>query len=210
MQLIAQQYEPKIAAITEKINAANLRIDQVGLQGPADDPSIVAGAANTGGTATKTDTKKKAAPASGTTGATMADEIATYNAELKVLTDAMTVAMNNIQETKTSTFAFFFNLKLAEQVAPGNYIPVPALSVAAGTTIPATQSYTATFGPDATDNFGNMMTPGGTYDVVVLSIYNQDLPDYVMYKNTWTGSQKFPQPLVQFQYVDETTIIPAN
>ncbi|TCN59960.1 hypothetical protein D0809_08530 [Flavobacterium circumlabens] len=82
---------------------------------------------------------------------------------------------------------FFFNLKLAENVASGNYT----------TALPSSKhslSYEAKIDPTTTDNFGNALIDGKLYIPVVLSVYSGNETNQNQYNNNlsdWENEEPF-------------------
>ncbi|MEO8533798.1 MAG: hypothetical protein ABI441_08605, partial [Flavobacterium sp.] len=83
---------------------------------------------------------------------------------------------------------FFFNLKLAENVASGNYTTAVASSR-------HSQAYEVKIDPTTTDNFGNALIDGKLYIPVVLSIYSGSETNENQYNNNlsdWENEEPFP------------------
>ena len=82
---------------------------------------------------------------------------------------------------------FFFNLKLAENVASGNYTKA----------LPSSKnplSYEAKIDPTTTDNFGNALIDGKLYIPVVLSVYSGNETNQNQYNNNlsdWENEEPF-------------------
>jgi hypothetical protein len=107
-----------------------------------------------------------------------------YKDELAMLTKLKmkkVSTLNKLVAQRHSIPGFFFNLPLAEQVSAGNYLPtVKAIdenAAKAGTadlndhTNKLVQSkWTAFIGPDATDNFGNLLIANKSYIPVIVTI----------------------------------------
>ncbi|HET6992934.1 MAG TPA: hypothetical protein VFJ43_16500, partial [Bacteroidia bacterium] len=148
---------------------------------------------------------KKSASAS----ETPAELLVTAQTNLAAAITAKNTAIAAIKVNNASNFSFYFNLKLAEQVSPGNYL----VAKPSGVTTPVAGSknpnvgYIATFDPTVTDNFGNMLIPG-IYTVVVLSIFSPTDPNVAMYKNSWTGNDAGPLPT--FTYTPNIPLTPIT
>jgi hypothetical protein len=117
------------------------------------------------------------------------------NDMIKLRDEQMALAVASHRTTKPreegdNTISYIFNRMLAEQISPGNYLSVIAPPVT--TSVP--QTYTANFGLETTDIFGNMLNPSETlqYLVVVLSVYNGEEVNTPAYSNAWSGYEKSP------------------
>ncbi|HEU4716467.1 MAG TPA: hypothetical protein VFU15_01485, partial [Bacteroidia bacterium] len=90
-----------------------------------------------------------------------------------------TSILRSKERTPGTQIGFIFNIPLAEQVAPGNYINATE-SADSG-------NFTAVFGTDMTDIFGNVLQEKWTYIPLVLTVSNDVEQDLSQYKSNWSG-----------------------
>ncbi len=72
---------------------------------------------------------------------------------------------------------FYFNLRLAEQLSPGNYTEA----------IKTKNAWTVNIGASATDNFGKRLVKGTRYIPVVISVSTSEMENLSKFINSWTG-----------------------
>lgn len=143
-----------------------------------------------------------------TSPATTAAQQATYNTGYNKVNDGYVTALEeknkalkDIEHHTADNFSFIFNLRLAEQVSPGNYLLPTKYDVKENVTgyqYPV-HKFIAPFGPEATDNFGNPLIPDHEYLVVVLSISIAPEQNLSTFVNNWTGDS----PVVaHFKYTE--------
>jgi hypothetical protein len=120
-----------------------------------------------------------------------------YKDELAALTTLKVKkvsTLNKLVAQRHSIPGFFFNLPLAEQVSAGNYLPTvkvidknPPKTEAANSnnnTVKLVESnWTAFIGPDATDNFGNLLIANKSYIPVIVTLATVSEDKLVAYAN---------------------------
>lgn len=131
-----------------------------------------------------------------------------FTFQLSVLAKEKKAADDKIKAVQNSKLNFLFNLKLAEQVTAGNYIPitnVPVKSTGVKQGKQAVSNYPAVtlkvqINTDATDNFGNPLITDKTHKLfipVILSVSTVEEENQSKFTSNWTGYKDSPVLLIK-------------
>jgi hypothetical protein len=109
-------------------------------------------------------------------------------------------AMAEIQQQTEDNFSFLFNLRIAEQVTPGNYmLPARFTSrIETGSQWPVLD-FVVPFGPGTTDNFGTPLISRKKYTFVVLSYCIAEEQSLGQFINNWTIAAGKEIPFTYFE-----------
>ncbi|KAF2517478.1 hypothetical protein E0W68_10930 [Flavobacterium salilacus subsp. salilacus] len=139
LDLINQEFDPKIEALQAQIIETELELQQAALEKNKDDEK-----------------KFKA-------------QLSTLNSDLDTVSKEKADQIESINSTSESNIGFLFNLPLAEQVPAGSYTPAKPDSNAKKSPHKDTTNWVTYISADTTDNFGNLLIDGNEYIPVILT-----------------------------------------
>jgi hypothetical protein len=204
LESIAEEYDPQIAiseaSVIDLQNSVDILTSQQQALNPGNNTTNDAAAA-------AADAKQLLA-----VNAQLKDQNTKLETSKKSLVDLTNERNKKIEDIKPvgdeGKVGFLFNLKIAEQVLAGNYIPainpVPAPVEPTTTTPVSKKTKSGTTDKDAepayavlqwdvqvkadvTDNFGNPLIPGQIYTPVIISYCVADEDNLDMFTNNWSG-----------------------